>query len=130
MTRLGAKSNNRDNLCFINLESSLQGYASTLFPDFFVVLKIGNKIKFFYKKNKISVFLYTSEKVKLYAIGDFAIDTREIDIIVRNSSRVKSNYQITDQSIEMNDNISSTLLKDNDISLSNIDFTIKDIKLN
>ena len=29
----------RDNLCFINLESSLQGYASTLFPDFFIVLK-------------------------------------------------------------------------------------------
>lgn len=109
--------------CIVNIEWKVKNH-------FFVVLKIGNKIKFFYKKNKISVFLYTSEKVKLYAIGDFAIDTREIDIIVRNSSRVKSNYQITDQSIEMNDNISSTLLKDNDISLSNIDFTIKDIKLN
>ena len=107
----------------VNLEWKVKNH-------FFVVLKIGKKIKFFYKKNKISVFLYNNEQVKLYAIGDFAIDTREINIIVRNSSRVKSNYQITDQSIEMNDNISSTSLKDNDISLSNIDFTIKDIKLN
>lgn len=115
---------------FYHLSGSIVNIEWKVKNHFFVVLKIGNKIKFFYKKNKICVFLYTSEKVKLYAIGDFAIDTREIDIIVRNSSRVKSNYQITDQSIEMNDNISSTSLKDNDISLSNVDFTIKDIKLN
>ena len=43
---------------------------------------------------------------------------------------LKNDLNFTDQSIEMNDNISSTSLKDNDISLSNVDFTIKDIKLN
>ena len=115
---------------FYHLSGSVANIEWKVKNHFFVILKIGRKIKFFYKKNKISVFLYTSEQVKLYAIGDFAIDTREIDIIVRNSSRVKSNYKIIDQSIEMNDNISSKTLKDNDISLSNIDFTIKDIKLN
>lgn len=109
--------------CVVNIEWKVKNY-------FFVVLKIGKKIMFFYKKNKISLILYTNEQVKLYAIGDFAIDTREIEIIVRNSIITKSKYKIIDESIEMNDNISSIILKDDDVSLSNIDFKIKDIKLN
>ena len=97
---------------------------------FFVVLKIGNKIKFFSKKNKVDIFLYANEKAKLYAIGDFAMTSKEIEIVIHNSNKTKQTYQLKDNPVELNSNINSSDIKDMDVSLTNINFKIKDINLN
>jgi len=97
---------------------------------FFIVLRIGNKIKFFTKKNKADVFLYANEKAKLYAIGDFAISSKEIEIVIHNTNKTSAIYQLLDNSVELNSSIDSSVIKDMDVSLTNINFKIKDINLN
>jgi hypothetical protein len=97
---------------------------------FFVVLRIGKKIKFFSKQNKVDLFLYANEKAKLYAIGDFAIISKEIEIVIHNTNKTSATYQVLDNSVELNSNIDSSQIKDMDVSLTNINFKIKDINLN
>ena len=97
---------------------------------FFVVLRIGKKIKFFSKQNKVDLFLYANEKAKLYAIGDFAIISKEIEIVIHNTNKTSETYQVLDNSVELNSNIKSSNIKNMDISLTNINFKIKDINLN
>jgi hypothetical protein len=96
----------------------------------FVVLKIGNKFKFFRKKNKADIFLYTKEKVKIYAIGLFSVKSKEIEIVIHNTNKTSETYQVLDNSIELNSNIKSSSIKDMEVSLTNINFKIKDINLN
>ena len=97
---------------------------------FFVVLRIGKKIKFFRKKDKVDLFLYANEKAKLYAIGDFAVKSKEIEIVIHNTNKTKQIYQLADNSLELNANIGSSRIIDMDVSLTNINFKIKDINLN
>ena len=97
---------------------------------FFVILRVGKNVKFFYKKNKVDLFLYDNEKPKLYAIGDFAISTKEIDIVIQNTNTIKQTYQLKDNLVELNNNIDSTKICSVDMSLSNINFKLKDININ
>jgi hypothetical protein len=97
---------------------------------FFVVLRVGKKIKFYSKKNKVDLFLYSNEKATLYAIGDFAIRSKEIEIVIHNTNKTTQIYQVVDNSVELNDNIDSSQIIDMDVSLTNINFKIKDINLN
>ena len=97
---------------------------------FFVILRVGKNVKFFYKKNKVDLFLYDNEKAKLYAIGDFAISTKEIDIVIQNTNTIKQTYQLKDNLVELNNNIDSTKICSVDMSLSNINFKLKDININ
>ena len=97
---------------------------------FFVVLRIGKMIKFFSKKNKVDLFLYATEKAKLYAIGDFTISSKEIEIVIHNTKKTSEIYQLKDNPTELNDNIDSTRIRDIDLSLKNINFKIKDVNLN
>jgi hypothetical protein len=96
----------------------------------FCILKIGKKIKLFSKKNKVDLFLYANEKAKLYAIGDFAIISKEIEIVIHNTNKTKQTYQLKDNPVELNSNIESSEIKDMEVSLTNINFKIKDINLN
>tara|TARA_B100000900_G_scaffold294607_1_gene253351 strand:+ start:8493 stop:8888 length:396 start_codon:yes stop_codon:yes gene_type:complete len=107
----------------VHLEWEVKGH-------FFVMLKVGKKIKFFSKNNKADLFLYANEKAKLYAIGDFAISTKEIDIVIQNTNTIKQTYQLKDNVVVLNDSIDSTKINDIDMSLSNINFKIKDININ
>ena len=97
---------------------------------FFVILRVGKKIRFFSKKNKADLFLYANEKAKLYAIGDFAISSKEIEIIIHNTNKTKQTYQLKDNPVELNDNIDSSDIKEINVSLTNINFEIKSINLN
>jgi hypothetical protein len=97
---------------------------------FFVILRVGKKIKFFSKKDKVDLFLYANEKAKLYAIGDFAVKSKEIEIVIHNTNKTKQTYKLKDNPVELNDNINSSQIKDLDVSLTNINFKIKDINLN
>ena len=107
----------------VRLEWKVKGH-------FFVVLRVGKKIKFFSKKNKADLFLYANEKAKLYAIGDFAIKSKDIEIVIHNTNKTKQIYQLADNSLELNANIGSSRIIDMDVSLTNINFKIKDINLN
>jgi len=107
----------------VRLEWKVKGH-------FFVVLRVGKKIKFFSKKNKVDLFLYANEKAKLYAIGDFAISTKEIAIVIHNTNKTSETYQLKDNLVEFNSNIDSSQIRDIDVSLKNINFKIKDINLN
>ena len=107
----------------VRLEWKVKGH-------FFIVLRVGNKIKFFTKKNKADVFLYANEKAKLYAIGDFAISSKEIEIVIHNTNKTKQTYQLKDNPVELNSNIDSSQIRNMDVSLTNINFKIKDINLN
>ena len=107
----------------VRLEWKVKGH-------FFVILRIGKKIKFFRKKDKVDLFLYANEKAKLYAIGDFAISSKEIEIVIHNTNKTKQTYQLKDNPVELNDNINSSQIKDIDVSIKNINFQIKDINLN
>ena len=107
----------------VRLEWEVKGH-------FFVILRVGKNVKFFYKKNKVDLFLYDNEKAKLYAIGDFAISTKEIDIVIQNTNTIKQTYQLKDNLVELNNNIDSTKICSVDMSLSNINFKLKDININ
>ena len=107
----------------VHLEWKVKGY-------FFVILRLGKKIKFFSKKDKVDLFLYANEKAKLYAIGDFSINSKEIEIIIHNTNKTKQTYKFKDIPVELNDNINSSQIKDLDVSLTNINFKIKDINVN
>tara|TARA_B100000003_G_C10645476_1_gene256824 strand:- start:5 stop:400 length:396 start_codon:yes stop_codon:yes gene_type:complete len=107
----------------VRLEWKVKGH-------FFVILRVGKNVKFFYKKNKVDLFLYDNEKAKLYAIGDFAISTKEIDIVIQNTNTIKQTYQLKDNLVELNNNIDSTKICSVDMSLSNINFKLKDININ
>ena len=96
----------------------------------FIILKVGRKLKFFTKKSKADLFLYANEKAKLYAIGDFSIISKEIEIVIHNTNKTSATYQVLDNSVELNSNIDSSQIKDMDVSLTNINFKIKDINLN
>ena len=80
--------------------------------------------------NNALYFLYDNEKPKLYAIGDFAISTKEIDIVIQNTNTIKQTYQLKDNLVELNSNIDSTKICSVDMSLSNINFKLKDININ
>ena len=97
---------------------------------FFVILRVGKNVKFFYKKNKVDLFLYDNEKAKLYAIGDFAISTKEIDIVIQNTNTIKQTYKLKNNVVVLNDSIDSTKICSVDMSLSNINFKLKDININ
>ena len=107
----------------VRLEWKVKGH-------FFVILRVGKNVKFFYKKNKVDLFLYDNQKAKLYAIGDFAISTKEIDIVIQNTNTIKQTYQLKDNLVELNSNIDSTKICSVDMSLSNINFKLKDININ
>ena len=107
----------------VRLEWKVKGH-------FFVILKIGRKLNFFTKKSKADLFLYDNEKAKLYAIGVFAISSKEIEIVIRNTNKTKQTYQLKDNPVELNSNINSSQIRDIDVSLTNINFKIKDINLN
>ena len=70
------------------------------------------------------------KKPKLYAIGDFAVSTKEIDIVIQNTNTIKQTYQLKDNLVELNNNIDSTKICSVDMSLSNINFKLKDININ
>jgi hypothetical protein len=107
----------------VRLEWKVKGH-------FFIILKVGRKLKFFTKKSKADLFLYANEKAKLYAIGDFSIISKEIEIVIHNINKTKQTYQLKDNPVELNSNIDSSEIKDMDVSLTNINFKIKDINLN
>ena len=107
----------------VRLQWKVQGHL-------FCVLKIGNKFKFFRKKNKADIFLYTKEKVKIYAIGLFSVKSKEIEIVIYNTNKISETYLVLDNSVELNSNIKSSNIKDMEVSLTNINFKIKDINLN
>ena len=96
----------------------------------FCILKIGNKFRFFSKKNKVDLFLYANEKAKLYAIGILSVNSKEIEIVIHNTNKTKQTYQLKDNPVELNSNINSSQIRDIDVSLTNINFKIKDINLN
>jgi hypothetical protein len=107
----------------VRLEWKVKGH-------FFVILRVGKKIKFFSKKNKVDLLLYANEKAKLYAIGDFVICSKEIEVVIHNTNKTKQIYQLKDNPVALNANIDSTQIKDMDVSITNINFKIKDINLN
>ena len=107
----------------VRLEWKVKGH-------FFVILRVGKNVKFFYKKNKVDLFLYDNEKAKLYAIGDFAISTKEIDIVIQNTNTIKQTYKLKNNVVVLNDSIDSTKICSVDMSLSNINFKLKDININ
>lgn len=107
----------------VRLEWEVKGH-------FFVILRVGKNVKFFYKKNKVDLFLYDNEKAKLYAIGDFAISTKEIDIVIQNTNTIKQTYKLKNNVVVLNDSIDSTKICSVDMSLSNINFKLKDININ
>mgnify|MGYP003979861303 CR=1 FL=1 len=109
--------------CLARLEWKVQNH-------FFVILKIGKKIKFFSKKNKVDLFLYANEKAKLYAIGDFSISSKEIEVVINKANKTSQTYQLKDHSVDFNDNIDSSEIKEINVSLTNINFEIKNINLN
>ena len=123
ITSLKSSSRYHISGCTVKIEWKVQNY-------FFVILRIGNKFRFFHKKNHISLFLYNSQNVKLYAFGDFSFDKKKLSILVRKPNKIKNNYKLLKKPIRLNDTISSVLLRDNNVSIANINFNIKEIKLN
>lgn len=95
----------------------------------FIVLRVGKKIKFLRKKNAADVFLYSNEKAKLFAFGIFSVKSKEIQIKVNNTNEVASLYKVLDSSYELNDNIANSEPTNMNVSLTNIDFKIKDFNL-
>ena len=118
---------------FIGLDGTRIGTAHTSFYDDLcreTVAKERASAKKKPFKNKVDLFLYANEKAKLYAIGDFAMTSKEIEIVIHNSNKTKQTYQLKDNPVELNSNINSSDIKDMDVSLTNINFKIKDINLN
>ena len=107
---------------------------------FYVILKIGNKIKLFKKnENTVDVILYTNRKIKIYGIGNFSIDSKELHLNVRNIEKTEKTFQVLENSVSLNQSIdslrlnqkiNSCIIKDIDTSIKNINFTVKDIKIN
>lgn len=114
----------------VRLEWKVKGH-------FFVILRVGNKIKLFRKTTSADLFLYSNKKAKLYAVNMFSYNVTELDIIIHNTNKSNNTYRLKDNqssiknnNIELNTEINSSRVKDMNVSFTNIHFNVKDIKLN
>lgn len=103
----------------------------------FVVLKIGNKIKFYKGSNQADIFLYSDQKAILLAFGLFSIKTDKVQIKVNNLKNAYRTYKFSGHSFKINRDINTSRIKNlnplrtnTNFNLQNINFTLKEININ